>query len=273
MPSFFRAPVAVLVMLFCLGGCGSKNPGSAQDITAQDFSLDRAAAIRIADPCGSISIRGSDSGGLRLRTTKKSGTSEQLKNIGVTVSAQHDDFAIRTTLLRQKGKPFFGTGDSVDYALTVPRTVKIQRLEVDNGDISLEGLEEGEVQAHIVDGRLAVKNCYGNIRLAVQNGALELAYDRPDRLKSTITARVLTGSARLVMSGSAAFHIVAETPVGSVTNKLGAMVEVNGRPLRKADFSFGKPPRSEVQIQVMIGNVSIVGPARDTASVAAVGGR
>ena len=257
----------------CLSGCGSRNADIAQEVTDQDFALDPDAAIRIADPYGSVSIRGSDSAGLHLRTTKKAGSSEQLKNIGVTVAAQHDDFAIKTTLLRQKGKPFFGNGDSVDYALTVPRTVKIQRLEVDNGDVSLEDLEGGEVRANIVDGRLTVKNCYGNIRLAVQNGALELVYDRANTLKSVISARMLTGNARLSLSGAAAFHVSAETPSGNITNNLSASVQVNGGPLRKVDFSCGNPPRSEIQLRVMQGNVSILGAARGAASVATVGGR
>src|SRR3954469_10102169 len=157
MSSFIRAAVAVLVMLLCLCGCGARTAAPVQEVTEQDFALDRDASIRISNPCGSVSIRGSDSDRLRLRTTKKSGTSEQIKNIGVQVSAEHDEFAIKTTLLRQKGKPLFGSGDSVDYTLTVPRTVKIQRLEVDNGEISLEGLEAGEVRADIVDGRVTVK--------------------------------------------------------------------------------------------------------------------
>jgi len=268
MPLFIRAAVVVLVMLFCFCGCGSKNERLVQEVTEQDFALDRDASIRIANPCGSVSIQGSDSDRLQLRTTKKSGTSEQIKNIGVQVSAEHDEFAIKTTLLRQKGKPLFGSGDSVDYKLTVPRTVKIQRVEVDNGEVSLEGLEESEVRANIVDGRLRVQNCYGNIRLEIQNGTLDLAYDGPKTLRSTITARVLTGSARLRLSANAAFRVDAAAPGGNIVNDLSAMVQINEGPLRKSDFYSGKPPRSEIQLRVMTGDISIVGTPAGGTSVA-----
>jgi len=262
----------MLVLVLCVCSCGSHRTGSAQETTDQDFGLDPDAVIRIADPCGSISIRGSDSPGLRLRTIKKAGSSEQLKNIGVTIAAQHDDFAIKTTLVRNKKKPFFGSGESVDYELSVPRTVKIQRLEVDDGDVMLEGLESEDVRANIVDGRLTVKNCHGNLRLAIQNGTLEMIYDRPETLKSTIAARMLTGNARLSIAGNTAFHVSAETPGGNITNNLSASVQVNGGPLRKVDFSCGNPPRSEIQLRVMQGNVSIVGAPTGTGTVASIPG-
>lgn len=269
MYSFIRVAVAALAVLSCLCSCGFRNEGVVQEVAEQDFALDRDASIRIANPCGSVSIRGSDSDTLHLRTTKKSGTSEQIKNIGVQVNAEHDDVAIKTTLLPQKGKPYFGSGDSVDYELTLPRTVKIQRLEVDNGEVLLEGLEKGEVRANIVDGRVTVQNCYGDLRLEIQNGTLELAYDGRKTPTSTIAARVLSGSARLTLGASAAFHVAAATPGGNITSNLNTMVQVNGGSLRKSDFSVGKPPRSEIQLRVIDGDISIVGAPSGVARLAA----
>jgi hypothetical protein len=208
-----------------------------------------------------------------LRTTKKAGSTEQLKNIGLTITAEHDDFAIKTTLLRPKGKPFFGGGDSVDYELVVPRTVKIQRLEVDEGSVSLNGLESGQVEANVVDGRLTVTNCYGGIRVSVQNGALELMYDRAETPESTIMARVLSGTARLTMGQDASFRVQAEAPGGAITNNISAMVQVNGDLSRKTGFSNGRPPRSEIQLKVVSGNIAIAGtPAPPRTTVAAAAG-
>ena len=269
MRDLLRTVVPLAALAFFLAGCGARNAEVAQEVTDQDFALDADATVRIVDPCGSISIRGTDLPGLHLRTTRKAGSSEQLKNIGVTISAEHDDFAIKTTLLRQKGKPFFGGGDSVDYELSVPRTVKIERLEIDQGNVSLEGLENGQVRANVVDGRLSVRDCYGDVRVSVQNGALDLTYDRPETPASTITARVLSGSARLTISRDSAFRVQAESPGGTVTNSLSALVQVNGGYSRKVNFSNGIPPRSEIQLKVVNGNISIGGAATPNTTVAA----
>jgi hypothetical protein len=275
MRCFFRTAALLLALAFCLAGCGSRKAEVAQEVADQDFQMDADATIRIVDPCGSVSIRGTDSTGLHLRTTKKAGSSEQLKNIGVIISTEHDDFAVKTTLLRPKGKPFFGGGDSVDYELAVPRTVKIQRLEVDQGSVSLEGLENGQIAANVVDGRLTAKDCYGNVQVSVQNGMLDLRYDRPETPASTIMARVLSGTARLTISATASFRVAAETPGGTITNNLSAMVQLNGDSSRKLGFSNGKPPRSEIQLKVVNGNVTIGGNAiaRTTVAAAAAGGR
>jgi hypothetical protein len=260
-----------LASLFC--GCGARKETAAIEVIDKKYPIDPDASIRINDPHGSISIRGTDSSEVQLHATKVASSADQLKNISVSVTAQQNGVSIKTNFVRSKAKPFLGGGDRVDYELSIPRSLKITRLDVDDGKVSIESVQTSELRANVVDGELELRNCSGDIHVAVQNGDLALLYNAREPRPSSTDARVLHGTLTLSLPRSAAFHLRAETTKGTITSAFAQTVEVKGGALRKIDISSGQAPRSEIQLEVMTGNIIIADASADarTASHSASG--
>jgi hypothetical protein len=249
---------AVLGLLLFSSGCNSKSQRAADEVIEQTYKVDANATLRIGNARGSIAIRGMDSSDVRMRAVKSASSAAQLKNITVSVTAQSDNVLIKTASLRQKKMPFFAGTGAVDYTLFVPRTARIARLDLDDGKVSIEGIQNADVRANVVDGQLAIRNCCGNIKVAVGNGALDLLYDRCEGPQFSANAQVLNGNARLFIARGASFRVRGETLNVKITNKFDETVELNGRTSRKIDMSVGAGARSDITMRVTSGDIVIV---------------
>ena len=250
----------VLVVVFLLPGCNSKkeNEGPGTEVIEQTYKINPNASVRIDNPRGSVTIRGTDGSDAQLRAVKSASNAAQLKDITVNVTAEPGDILIKTTFLRQKNQPFFAGGWSVDYTLSVPHSTRIARLDVDDGNASIDGIQNADVRANLVNGRLEIQNCCGDLKVSVANGALDLIYQQCEGPYFSADAQVLNGNARLSIARGASFRIRGETVNGKIANELGDTVQLNGAPQRKIDVSVGTKRRSDIAIHVTSGDITVV---------------
>ncbi len=248
------------LMVFLLSGCNSKkeNEGPGTEVIEQTYKINPNASLRIDNPRGSVTIRGTDGSDVQLRAVKSASSAAQLKDITVNLTAEPGDILIKTAFLRQKNQPFFAGGWSVDYTLLVPRSARIARLDVDDGNVSIEGIQNADVRANVVNGRLEVRNCCGDLKVSVANGALDLTYQRCEGPYFSADAQVLNGNARLSIARGASFRIRAETVNGKIANELGDTVQLNGAPQRNIDVSVGTSRRCDIAIHVTSGDITLV---------------
>ena len=248
---------AVLGLLLFLLGCKPKNELAANEVIEETYKVDPNVTLRIANGRGSVTIRGTDLSEVRMRAVKSASNPAQLKEISVNVTAEPGDILIKTAFLRQKKKAFFAGGGAVDYTLFVPRTARIARLDLDDGKVSIEGMQNADVRANVVDGRLAIQNCCGNIKAGVVNGVLDLVYGRCEKPQNSADVQVLNGNVRLSVVRGASFRVRGETLNGKITNELGETVQL-GQPARKIDISVGAGARSDITIRVTSGDITVV---------------
>lgn len=261
----FRAAGAAVILNLFLCGCGSRNESALLEVIEQKYPVEPDATIRINDTHGSISIRGENSSEVRMRATKIAGTQEQLRNLGVSVTALQNDILIKTNFVRPKGKAFLSNGERVDYDLSIPRTSKITRLDVDDGKVLIDSVQSTQVRATVVDGQMELRDCTGDIEVAVENGDLGLYFDKaPEDKPSSVEARVLHGTLTLSIPRTAPVHLTAQTPTGNIASAFAEMVEIKGRPARKIDVALGRAPRSEIHLQVLSGNIIVSDATADT---------
>jgi DUF4097 and DUF4098 domain-containing protein YvlB len=246
----------LLVLLGCKPKPKTELP--TNEVIEQTYKVDPNATVRIANGRGSVTIHGTDASEVRLGAVKHAPSAAQLKDTTVSVTAEPGDILIKTSFLRQKKQPFFAGSSSVDYTLVVPRTARIARVDVDDGNVSIDGIQSSDVRANVVNGQLAIRNCCGNLKVSVGNGALDLAYGRCEGPYFTADAQLLNGNARLAIAPGASFRVHGETTNGKVTNNLGTTVELNGRPSNKADMSLGSGRRCDITLRVTSGDITIV---------------
>jgi hypothetical protein len=254
------AIATVLALALLLTGRSSKKESErpADEVIEQTYKVNADASLRIANPRGSVAIRGADTAEVRMHAVKSASSAAQLKNITVDVTAEPADILIKTAFLRQKNMPFYAGTTAVNYTLSVPRTARIARLDLDDGKASIEGIQNADVRANVVNGQLEIRNCCGNLKVAVANGGLDIVYGRCEGPYFSADAQILNGNARLSIARSAALRVHAETLTGKITNSLDTTVELNGQSSRKIDLSLGTGRRSDVTVRVTSGDITIV---------------
>jgi DUF4097 and DUF4098 domain-containing protein YvlB len=246
-------------MLLCLIGCRAAVEHAVDQTTEEEYQVDPTASLSVRNTDGSVVIHGSDSPKLTLRTVKKARNAERLRAIAVNVAAEPGAVSITTNLRREKNKAFSANAGSVDYEITAPRTLGISRLDLASGKVRIEGMRGETIRASVVDGELAVHNCFGNVDLDVGNGEIDVSCDRREYERFFLNAQIIYGNFRLSLPRDAPFHIKAETSNGKLINDFADMVELSGRGSGKIDISQGRVPRSEIKIRVITGDIKIAG--------------
>jgi len=254
------AIATVLALALLLTGHSSKKESErpADEVIEQTYKVNADASLRITNPRGSVAIRGADRSEVRMHGVKSASSAAQLKNISVDVTADPGDVLIKTAFLRQKNMPFYAGTTAVDYSLSVPRTARIARLDLDDGKASVEGIQSADVRANVVNGQLEIRNCCSNLKVAVANGGLDLIYGLCEGPYFSADAQILNGNARLSIAPGAALRVHCETVNGKITNNLDTMVELNEQSSRKIDMSLGTGRRSDLTVRVTSGDITIV---------------
>ena len=259
MPSIFSWLAAgASGTLLVLAGCSQEIERAGTEILEESHVIDPDARLTIRNLSGSISIRGADTQKLTLHATKKAASLAQLKNIHVKVAAEAGFVSISTTVLPPRKGSFSNANSTVDYVIVVPRTVRIAGLELDDGKVFLEGLEGGDLRANVVDGELTVRNCCGDLQLAVANGELDLFFEDCGQRPFSADAQITHGNARVSIPRGVSFHARAQTTRGKIANDFVDMVDVNGRSIQKIDMSVGQNARSQLAVRVTTGDISLV---------------
>ena len=169
---------------------------------------------------------------------------------------------METSFPPQKTFGFSGRAGQVDYELTIPRTVRIARLEIGNGDVFIEGMRR-DIRANLVNGALTALNCSGNAQLSVANGRLDLSYEKWEQQQQfSVDASIISGNARLYVPRKGSFHLVAEARNGKVEDHFSEQREHDARRATKVDLSVGGGGNaSDIVIRTTNGNIEIA-PAK-----------
>ena len=107
------------------------------------------------------------------------------------------------------------------------------------------------------NGQLNIRNCCGDLKVAVANGALDMIYGRCEGPYFSADVQVLNGNVRLSVARGAALRVRGETVNGKIMNNTGAMVGLQGQLLRKIDLPFGNGRRCDLTVRVTSGDITI----------------
>jgi DUF4097 and DUF4098 domain-containing protein YvlB len=259
---FHGAMLLVLGASLLSFSCGKTADRAVEQSSEQTYEIDPDGAFSFRNATGSIRIVGSDDPGMRIKITKKAWNMEQLNAIAARVSAQPKTVSIETSFPPQKTWRFSHRSGSVDYAVTLPRTVKISRLDLENGGVRIEGMR-GDVRADLVNGELVARNCFGNVQLSVANGGLDLFYEKWQQRPFAVEARIIGGNARVSLPRAASFHLLAETAHGNVSNHFSRLEEQDSRKATRVNMSIGPEPRPEINVRVTNGDIEIAAAKTD----------
>jgi Toastrack DUF4097 len=201
-----------------LNGCDSADNRVLERTFERVYTIEPSARLTIQNRDGVVSIYGSDTGELRINAVKKAYSQKRLNQIGIDVSTKPGAISVITKF---PPKPTWALSDrsgTVDYRIVVPTTAGISALELDAGEILLEGIRGREVRARLGDGRIFARNCFTNTDLTVTRGTITLAYDWWEEKKFAVRATMTQGNAWVSLPSDSAFHLLAHTAHGKIAN-------------------------------------------------------
>ena len=241
-----------------LTGCGSATDRTFEETIQQSYKIEPGTSISIKSVDGSIHVYGSPASEITVQATKRAYTPKRLKQIAVNVSVQPDAVAIETNFPKEPRWGFFDRSGTVDYTIVLPDTASISRLELANGEVSVEGMRGQSVHAHLGEGRMFDHNCFSNVDVTVGRGTLTLAYEWWEPGKFSVQANIANGNAIAFFPSDAVFHLIAETVHGRIASDFAPEGERRAEPTAKIDMSVNGGGEVGIKMNATEGNIKIV---------------
>jgi len=238
--------------------CGSATDRILEETIQQSYKIEPTATVSIKNGDGSIRIYGSPAKEMRVQAIKRAYSSRRLKQIAVNVSVQPGSVSIETNFPPKPTWSLFDRSGTVDYDIVVPDTANISRLELANGEVSVEEIRGQDVKARVGSGWLSDHNCFSNGDFAVGSGTLTLIYDWWEQGKFSVQANIADGNGWAFFPSDTAFHLIAETIHGKIANDFAEKGERLAEPMTKIDMVVNGGGEARLRMHAAQGNIKIV---------------
>ena len=240
-----------------LCGCSGAIKQPLEQTTDETYTVDPSLKFSIASKAGTIRIYGSDSPQLHVQTIRKAYSVARLEKISARVFVQPESVAITTDFPPTTAWGLSDRSGTVDYTIVLPQTATLQRVELESGEVLVEGIREGAVHARLGSGLMFVRNCFSEANVAVGIGNLTLSYDwwEPIAFRAAVTVR--RGNVWTFIPGEAVFRLAAEAPQGRIANDFADKEDRKPEPPRKIDMAVRGGGDASLSIRAENGNIRI----------------
>lgn len=250
---------ATLAIASFMEGCQPSEDSILEEISDRHYPVDSTSpTLSVSNRDGSISIYGA--GGnvreIRVETRKKAFTPERLKAISVRVNAQSNSISIETDLPENRSL-FSDRSGTVDLVIVVPQAAKISKLELGNGEVLIEEVRSSEARAKLGSGRLFVHNCFGTFDIHVDTGNVGLIYEWWEDQDFSIRSVIDDGNAFAFLPEDAAFHLIASSVTGKVSNDFEEKEQRRAEGTNHVDVLVGGADKPKIEIETHDGNIRI----------------
>jgi len=245
-------------LLSSLTSCGSAADRTLEEIFEQSYPIEPTTNVTIRNGDGAIFVYGSTANEIRVRAIKKAYTYERLKQIAINVSAQPGSVSIETSFSPKQTWGLFDRSGTVDYTIVVPQTANISRLELDNGEVLVDGMHGETIHARLGSGQMFEHNCFSDAAFLVGSGTLALVYEWWEQSRFSIRADIAHGNALAYLPSDAAFHLTAETVDGKITNDFAEQDDRGAEGLSKVDTLVRNGGDVTIKMHATEGNIKIV---------------
>jgi DUF4097 and DUF4098 domain-containing protein YvlB len=224
----------------------------------QTYALARDGRVSLKNINGAARIVAWDRDEVKVDAVKHARSRERLEEATVEVETTGDSVSVRTHYPTQELNWTRDSRDnpaSVEYTLTVPRTARVDSVELINGGLDVEGLA-GSIKATCINGRLRARNLAGEARLSTINGALEAEFESFGEGKA-ITLNSVNGTVDLLVPAGANAIVKADTVHGRITNDFNLATKRGEWVGESLEGQLGAGGASRVKLSNVNGSIRI----------------
>jgi DUF4097 and DUF4098 domain-containing protein YvlB len=212
------------LLVLALGAHASDRRGAFTEEFHQTYAMTPDGRVELDNINGAVHISTWDQNEVKVDAIKSADEKERLDEARIEVDSDKDHLSIRTKYRDHDLSFNWGSRNnppSVEYTLTVPRTVRLDEIKLINGALDLTGLS-GEVHASCINGKLEAHNLSGRTELSTVNGHLDARFD--ELPSSSVELNSVNGSLELTIPSDSKAEIEASTVSGGIENDFGLHV-------------------------------------------------
>jgi hypothetical protein len=250
----------VVTLLLSLVGCGSESDRVLEETFEHLYTIEPNANITIQNGDGAVLVYGSNTNEMRVRAIKRAYRRSRLTQIAIDVSTKPGSVSITTKFPPRPRWGLFDRSGTVDYTVTVPATANIAGLELDAGEILVDGMRGAATRGRLDEGRMFARNCFTNLDLAIRRGNLILSYDWWEKSTFNAQANLAQGNAWAYLPVGGAFHLLAKAVHGEIFNDFETRAVAESAAARgmKVDALVNGGGEATIKLRVTEGDIKIV---------------
>lgn len=245
---------AILSLMLAAAGWATAGSGYEETVE-QSYPLDAGGVVALENVNGDVSIEVWERAEVLIYAVKRASSQELLDGLEIKVDADRNAVQIDTRYpsMRQSDHE----GDSfmkVEYTLTVPRTARLDDVNLVNGNLRVVGIEGG-MSVETVNGDIDVRDFAGDAEIGTVNGTIEARVDRLDG-GGRFHMESVNGRLDLYLASSVGADLEAESLNGQLTNDFG--IEVHKGKYVGSDFrgSIGGGG-ARVELETVNGSINV----------------
>lgn len=224
--SWLGAALGIACALFVLAVAAqaSDHPGKLAEEFHQTYTIAADGRVELDNINGAVHISSWDRNEVKVDAVKYADTKERLDEAKIEVNASSNHISIKTKYPEHDTTWNWGSHNnpaSVEYTLTVPRTARLDEINLINGSLDLAGVS-GEVQASCINGRLEAHDLAGRAKLSTINGKLHASFAQ--LAGQSVALSSVNGSVDLTIPSDSNAEIEASTVSGGINNDFGLHV-------------------------------------------------
>ena len=219
-------PLAALVaLLFTVQAYAGDHAGELTSEFHQTYPLAADGRVSLSNINGAAHIVGWDRNEVKVDAIKYAHRQERLDEAKIIVDASNSRVSIRTQYPQRNNNWNWNRDDnpaSVEYTITVPRSARLDKIELINGGLDIKGVS-GEIEASCINGALMASELGGRVELSTVNGSLKAQLDRVSNSPMELSS--VNGSVNLTLPSDAQAELEASTVHGGISNDFGLNVD------------------------------------------------
>jgi DUF4097 and DUF4098 domain-containing protein YvlB len=226
-PAWLGAVLGTICALFALalGAHASDQRGEFTEEFHQTYAIAPDGRVDLSNINGSVHISTWDQNEVKVDAIKSADMKEKLEEARIEVDSGNGYVSITTKYpdhdMTSRNGHWHNNPASVEYTLTVPRTIRLDAIKLINGSLDITGVTR-EVRASCINGRLEAHNLSGRADLSTINGHLDAQFE--ELSSSSIELKSVNGSLELTIPSDSKAEIEASTVSGGIENDFGLHV-------------------------------------------------
>jgi hypothetical protein len=245
-----------VALLVCL--CVSAGGAPLEEIADKTYPISAEGSLSIRNIDGTIYIYTWAENAVRVISRKRSYSPERLKGIAVNVSVNGEIATIEAVFPpKPQGLSLADRSGTVDFLIYVPQKMTIADVELDTGEVIVDGMYGPAVNARLTNGRMTLQDCFSDTHLSVTDGALDVVYDWGEPKRFSLTADIARGHLLVGLPSITAMQIDAESGDGKIFNQFARENEPTEQ-MGKWHIVIGDGSGAEFKLHATHGNIGIL---------------
>jgi Putative adhesin len=205
-----------IAALLLLAGMVHARSSDEREEFHQSYSLSASGRVEVANVNGDVTISAGDGNEVKVDAVKRGSDARELSDCKIVVDSHPDWIRIET-----KYPEHSHNNASVDYTIRIPRSARLGKANLVNGNLTIEGITGG-IDGSAVNGNVRAREVSAPVELSSVNSNVEVEANSTDH---GIHLHSVNGRVQLTLPSDSQAEITASTVSGSIRNDFGLAVD------------------------------------------------